>query len=122
MLPGDEIFLTILYQIPSVSSEGLALPRLVRCKRISLRYHGHSLLFYLCGIKRKNYSCSACGHHLQDLLTFSRNKIILHYWIVPHLNLSGAPTLAYFSIFDPWSRFWGVVRLPSRLHPSEGVG
>jgi len=33
------------YQIPSVSSEELALPRLIRCELSRLRCHGHSLLF-----------------------------------------------------------------------------
>jgi len=53
-------------QIPSVSSDELALPRLIRCKLSQLRCHGHSILLssYLCRIKRKNSSCSACGHPL----------------------------------------------------------
>jgi len=66
-LCGDEILLTT----PSpVSSEELALPRLIRCELSRLRCNGHSLLLssYLCRIKRKeNSSCSVCGHHLQDL-------------------------------------------------------
>jgi len=57
-------------QIPSVSSEELAFPRLIRCELSRLRCHVHSLLLssYLCRIKRKeNSSCSACGNPLQDL-------------------------------------------------------
>jgi len=54
-------------QIPSVSSEDRALPRLIRCVLSWLRCHGYSLLLssYLCRIKRKeNSSCSACRHSL----------------------------------------------------------
>jgi len=61
-------------QIPSVSSEELALLRLIRYELSRLRSHGHSLLLssYLCRIKRKeNFSCSACGHTLQDLTRLS---------------------------------------------------
>jgi len=56
-------------QIPSVSSEELALSRLIRCKLSRLRCHGHSLLLSscLCRMERKeNSSCSACRHPLQD--------------------------------------------------------
>jgi len=80
---------SLSYQIPSVSSEELALPRLIRCELSRLRCHGHSLLLtsYLCRLKRKNNSsCSACRHPLQNLTIFS--------WIVPHLSLSGASSLA----------------------------
>jgi len=69
---------------------------------------------YLCRIKRKkeNYSCSACGNPLQDLIFTS-------FWIVPHLSLSGAPSLALllsFFIYGPdlgaqpdyWISFMGA--------------
>jgi len=81
-------------QIPSVSSEELAFPRLIRCELSRLRCHGHSLLLtsYLCRIKRKqNSSCNACRHPLQDL-----THLLL---IVLHLSLSGAPFLALFLPF-----------------------
>jgi len=53
-------------QIPSVSSEELALPRLIRCELPRLRCHGHNLLLssYLCKTKRENSLCSACEHPL----------------------------------------------------------
>jgi len=57
-------------QIPSVSSEELAHPRLIRCELSRLHCHGHSLLLssYLYRVKRKeNSSYSAYGHPLQDL-------------------------------------------------------
>jgi len=76
-------------QIPSVSSEELALPRLIRCELSWLRCHGHSLLLssYLCRIKRKeNSSCIACGHPLQDM-----THLLLDFL---HLSLSSAPSLA----------------------------
>jgi len=48
-------------QIPSVSSEELALPHFIRCELFRLRCHGHSLLLssYLCRIKRKENRCGA---------------------------------------------------------------
>jgi len=98
-------------QIPSVSWEKLALLRFICCELSRLRCHGHSLLLYtyLCRIKRKENSCSACGHPLQDLA-----------------HLLDCP--ASDSIFDLWSGPWGVARLldlrgiPLRPHPSEGIG
>jgi len=80
---------SLFFQITSVSSEELALPRLIRCELPRLRCHGHSLFLssYLCKVKRKeNSSCSAYGHYLQHLTP--------SFWIVPHLSLSGALSLA----------------------------
>jgi len=77
-------------QIPSVSSEELALPHLARCELSRLSgatqplpkdgdmeelYVVSTLLsrpafFVLCRLKQKNFSCSVCGHHLQDLTHF----------------------------------------------------
>jgi len=57
-------------QIPSVSSEELALSHLIHCELFRLRCHSHSLPLssYLCRIKwKENSSCSACGHPLKDL-------------------------------------------------------
>jgi len=65
---------TLFFQIPSVSSEKLTLPRLTRFVMSRHCCHGHSLLLssYLCKIKRKeNSSCSACAHHLQTLTHLS---------------------------------------------------
>jgi len=68
--------------------EELVLLRLVRCELSRLRCHGHSLLLssYLCRIKRRNSSYSACRHHLQNL-----THLLLD---CPHLSLSGVPSLA----------------------------
>jgi len=92
-------------QIPSVSSEELVLPHLIRCDLSRLRCQGHSLVLssYLCRIKRKeNSSCSACRHPLQDLT----------YLLLFDCPASEPLRRAIFgttsSIFDPWSRPWGV--------------
>jgi len=96
--------------------------RLVRCELSRLRYHGHSLLLssYLCRIKLKENSCSACGHQLPDLTHL--------------LDCSASEPLrrAIFgttsSIFDFWSRPWsmtdciGSPPYSSALLSSEGVG
>jgi len=80
-------------------------PRLIRCELSQLRCHGHSHLLssYLCRIKWKNSSCSACGHPLQDathlLLNCSASEPLRH-------TIFGTT-----SIFDLWSRPWGVNRL-----------
>jgi len=76
------------------SSEELALPRLIRCELSRLHCHGHNRLSssYLCRIKQKeNSSYSACEHPMQDLTS----------WIVPHLCLSNAPSLALYFHFWP---------------------
>jgi len=59
---------SLFCHIASVFSKELVLPRLIRCELSRLCCHGHSLLLfsYLCRITRKNSSCSACGHPLQD--------------------------------------------------------
>jgi len=82
-------------QISLVSSEELALPCFISCELSRLCCHGHSLLLssFLCRIKRKNSSFSACGHPLQDL------------------TLRCAIFGITSSIFDLWSRPWGVARL-----------
>jgi len=56
-------------QIPSVSSEELALPRLIRYKLSRLLPRPQPSFFLsLCRIKwKENSSCSTCGHPLQDL-------------------------------------------------------
>jgi len=107
-------------RFPSVSSEELAFPRLIRCELSRLCCHGHSLLLtsYLCRIKRKENSCSACRHPLQDLT---------------HLLLD-CPASKPFrrAIFGTtssiWSRPWGVAQLlglrgvPPRPPLSKGSG
>ena len=56
-------------QVPSISTEGLLLPRHACCILSRLLCNGHSLLLssYLFSIGRiENPSCSACGHSSQD--------------------------------------------------------
>jgi len=109
-------------QIPSVSSKELALPHLICCKLSRLRCHGHSLFLssYLCRITQKeNSSCSACGHPLQDpthlLLDFPTSKPLWH------------AIFGTTSIFDLWSKPWGVTTTvgslwSSSMPPSLGRG
>jgi len=109
--------------VPSVSSEELAFPRLIRCELSRLRCHGDSLLLssYLCRIKRKENSCSACGHPLQDL-----THLLLNCPASKPLWRAIFGTTS--SIFDVWSKSLGVARLlglrrvTPRPHSSEGVG
>ena len=111
-------------QVPSISTEELVLPRHARCVLFGLRCNGHSLLLgsYLSRIDRiDNSSCSACGHSSQDTSHF-----ILHCPATDFLRrLLFGDSL---SLYDLWSRPWGVGRLlrlhglPPCPHPSEGVG
>ena len=111
-------------QVPSISTEELVLPRHARCVLSRLRCNGHSLLLgsYLYRIGRiENHSCSTCGHSSQDT-----SHLILHCPATDSLRRS------FFgdslSLYDLWSRPWGVARLlglhglPPCPHPSEGVG
>jgi len=111
-------------QILSVSSEELDLSRHIRCELYRLRCHDHNLFLssFLCRIKRKeNSSCSTCGHHLQDL-----THLLLDCPTFQPLQRAILGTTS--SIFDLWSRLWGVARLlgfhevPPHPHPSEGIG
>ena len=110
-------------QVPSISTVELVLPRYARCVLSRLRCNGHSLLLScLSRIGRiENSSCSACGHSYQDI-----SHLILHCPATDSLRRS------FFgdslSLYDLWSRPWGVARLlglhglPPCHHPSEGVG
>ena len=111
-------------QVPSISTEEPVLPRHARCVLSRLRCNGHSLLLgsYLSRIGRiENSSCSACGHPSQDIF-----HLILHCPATDSLrhSLFGDS----LSLYDLWSRPWGVARLlglhglSSYPHPSEGVG
>ena len=110
-------------QIPSISTEEFVLPRLARCVISRLRCNGHSLLGpYLSRIGRiENPSCSACGHSSQDT-----SHLILHCPATDSLRRSLVGDS--LSLYDLWSRPWGVSRLlglhglPPCSHPSEGVG
>ena len=111
-------------QVPSIFTEELVLPRHARCVLSRLRCNGHSLLLgsYLTRIGRiKNPSCSICGHPSQDI-----SHLILHCPATDSLcrSLFGDS----LSLYDLWSRPWGVARLlglhglPPCPHPLEGVG
>ena len=111
-------------QAPSISTEELVLPRHARCVISRLRCNGHSLLLgsYLSRIGRiKNPSCSACGHPSQDI-----SHLILHCPATDSLRRSLFGDS--LSLYDLWSRSWGVARLlglhglPPCLHPSKGLG
>ena len=111
-------------QVPSISTEELVLPRHARCVLSRLRCNGHSLLLgsYLSRIGRiENPSCSACGHSSQDI-----SHLILHCPPTDFLRRSLFGDS--LSLYDLWSRPWGVARLlglhglPPCPHPSEGVG
>ena len=111
-------------QVPSISTEKLVLPCHARCVLSRLCWNGHSLLLgsYLSRIGRiENPSCSVCGHSSQDT-----SHLILHCPAMDSLRCSlfgDSP-----SLYDFWSRHWGVARLlrlhglPPCPHPSEGVG
>jgi len=113
---------SLFYQIPSVSSEELALFRLARCELSQFRCHGHSLLLssYLCKIKRKeDFSCSACGVRtpLQDLTRLLDCPASEPLW---------RAIFGTASIFDFGSRTYvaqplGLRGIPPRPHPSEGI-
>ena len=111
-------------QVPSISTEERVLPRHARCVLSRLRCNGHSLLlgFYLSRIGRiENPFCSACGHPSQDI-----SHLIMHCPATDSLRrLLFDDSL---SMYDLWSRPWGVARLLGLHgllpcpHPLEGVG
>ena len=111
-------------QVPSISTEELVFPRHARCVLYRLRCNGHSFLLgsYLSRIGRiENPFCSACAHSSQDI-----SHLILHCPVTESLRrLLFGDSL---SLYDLWSRPWGVARLLGLHgvlpcpHPSEGVG
>ena len=111
-------------RVLSIFTEELVLPRHACCVLFRLRCNRHSLLLgsYLSRIgKIENPSCSACGHSSQDT-----SHLILH------CSGTGSLRCSLFgdslSLYDLWSRPWGVARLlglhglPPCPHPLEGVG
>ena len=94
-------------QVPSISTEELVLPRHARCVLSRLRCNGHSqfLASYLSRIGRiENPSCSACGHSSQDT----------SYLILLRPATNSLRRLLFgdsLSLYDLWSRPWGVARL-----------
>ena len=95
-----------------------------RCVLSLPRCNGHSLLFssYLSRIGRiENSSCSACGHSSQDT-----SHLILQCPATDSLRCSLFGDS--LSLYDLWSKPWGVARLLEHHglspcpHLSEGVG
>ena len=83
------------------------LPRHARCVLSRLRCNGHSPLLssYLSRIARiENPSCCACGHSSQNT-----SHLILHCPATDSLRRSHFGDS--LSIYDFWSRPWGVARL-----------
>ena len=110
-------------QVPSTSTKELVLSRHARCVS-RLRCNEHSLVLgsYLSRIGRTEIpSCSACGHSSQD-----PSHLILHCPAADSLRRSLFGDS--LSLYDLWSRPWGVARLlwlhglPPCPHSSEGVG
>ena len=106
-------------QVPSISTEELVLSRHARCVLSRLRCNGHSLLLssYLSRIGRiENLSCSAWGPPHISFCTVQLRTL--------RRSLFGDS----LSLYDLWSRPWGVARLLGLHgllpcpHPSEGVG
>ena len=94
-------------QVPSLSTEELALPCHARCVLSRLRCNGHSLFLisYLFRIGRiENPSCSACGHSTQDT-----SHLVLHCPSTDSLRRSLFGD--FLSLYDLWSRPWGVARV-----------
>ena len=94
-------------QAPSISTEDFVLPRHARCVLSRLRCNRHSLLLgsYLSRIGRiENPSCSACEHSSQDI-----SHLILQCPATDSLRRSLFGNS--LSLYDLWSRPWGVARL-----------
>ena len=94
-------------QVPSISTEELVFPSHACCVLSRLRCNGHSLLLssYLSRIGRiENSSCSACGHPSQDI-----SYLFLHCPATNSLRRSLFGDS--LSLYDLWSRPWGVARL-----------
>ena len=94
-------------QAPSISTEELVLPCHARCVLSRLRCNKHSLLLgsYLSRIDRiENPSCGACGHSSHDT-----SHLILHCPATDFLRRSLVGDS--LSLYDLWSRPWGVARL-----------
>ena len=96
----------------------LAVSSLVYCCNGDILLLG----FYLSRIgKIENLSCSACSHSYQDI-----SHLILHCPATDCLRRSLFGDS--LSLYDLWSRPWGVARLlglyglPPCPHPSEGAG
>ena len=109
-------------QVLSISTKEIVLLCYSCCVLSRLRCNVHSLVLgsYLSRIGRiENPSCSACGHSSQDT-----SHLILHCPAMDslHRSLFGDS----LSLYDLWSRPWGVARLLGRWYsampPSLGRG
>ena len=109
-------------QVPSIFTEELVLPRHACCVLFRLRCNGHSLLlgFYLSKIGRiENPSAPLDTRPRTSLISFCTVQL---------QTLCAVHSLATLSLYDLWSRPWGVAwllglhGLPPCPHPSEGVG
>ena len=94
-------------QVLSISTKEIVLLCYSCCVLSRLRCNVHSLVLgsYLSRIGRiENPSCSACGHSSQDT-----SHLILHCAAMDslHRSLFGDS----LSLYDLWSRPWGVARL-----------
>ena len=111
-------------QVPSIFTQELVLPRHARCVLSCLRSNGHSLFLgsYVSRIGRiENLSCCACRHSSQDT-----------YNLILHCPATGSLRRSLFgnslSLYDLWSRPWGVSRLlglhglPPCPIPQKGSG
>ena len=116
--------LRFLGQISSVATEEHVFPRHARCVLSRLRCNERSLLLgsYLSRIGRiENPTSSACVHSSQNI-----SHLLLHCPATESLRRSLFGDS--LSLYDLWSRLWGVARLlelhglPPCSHPSEGVG
>ena len=114
----------LTHRFPQFPLRNLCSLFMPRCVLSRLRCNGHSLLLgsYLSRIGRiENSSCSACGHPSQDI-----SHLILHCPATDSLRRSLFGDS--LSLYDLWSRPWGVARLlglhglPPCPHPSKGVG
>ena len=111
-------------QVPSISPEELVLSLHARCVLSRLHCNGRSLLLgsYLSRMGRiENPSCSAYGHSSQDT-----SHLILHCPATDSLRRSLFGDS--LSLYDLWSRLWGVARLlrlygiPPSPIPRKGSG
>ena len=93
--------------VPPISTEELVLPRHACCVLSCFCCNGHNFLLgsYLSRIGRiENPSCSACGHPSQDT-----SHLVLQCLATDSLRRSLFGDS--LSLYDLWSRPWGVVRL-----------
>jgi len=112
---------SISCQIPSVSSEELALSvsSAVNCPDFAATVTAFS---YLCRIKRKEISsCSACGHPLQDLTHLLLDCLASEPFRRAIFNTTSSVLISVPDLGGV-PRLLGLRGIFPRPHPSEGVG